>query len=72
MPAKIFYAIFDEDKKLFKGRGSHSAVRWTQEPVQTYDTKGRAEGALKTHLNMRSRYHPGPFNITVIPVTVSW
>jgi len=70
---KTFYAIYDQDLKRFKGRGNQSGVRWTGEPTQTYDTKGRAEGALKAHLKAWSYWNKNKTrNIVIKEVTVSW
>lgn len=73
MVTKTFYAIFDVDKKLFKGRGNMSGVRWTEYPTQTYDRETRANAALKAHLRAYHSWKGNPpKNIVVIPVLVSW
>jgi hypothetical protein len=47
MITKTFYAIYNPKTKKFKGRGNISGSRWTDEPTQTYDSRGRVEGGIK-------------------------
>ncbi len=73
---KTFYAIYDVHRKLFKGRGNMSGVRWTESPTQTYDKATRALSAMKAHMKIWNRhssvYEQRDKYLVVIPVTVSW
>lgn len=79
MVSKTFYAIYDVEKKKFKGRGNMSGVRWTDEPTQTYNTTSRATSAMNAHLKIhrsRMKWASPPYNtdknLVVLPITVSW
>lgn len=73
MAQKTFYGIYDQDTKKFKGRGNQSGVRWSEEPTQTYNTEGRANGALKAHLKAWSYWNKNTTrNLVIKEITVNW
>jgi len=74
MITKTFYAIYNTQRKQFKGRGKFTGARWTDEPTQTYDTEGRATAALKLHFQALTRWRHPLVNeeFVVKPITVSW
>lgn len=74
---RTFYAIYDPIKKVFKGRGNTSRVRWSKEPTQTYDSFGRADGARKSHIkafisHQYNKMSTAKDHLVVKEITVSW
>lgn len=77
MVTKVVYGIYDPATKKFKGRGNIRGVRWTPEPTQTYDTRGRAQSAMKSHLKVdfsHNKWDKGwsPKSLVIKEVTISW
>lgn len=69
---KTAYAIYNKNTERFKAR-TGQRPQWTEYPTQLYDSKGRAEAALKVVQNHKvKQIFRQVHDIVVVEVTTTW